>query len=94
MIQFFHVNKSYPPDQHALEDVTFKAEKGEFVCLTGPSGAGKTTLLKLIFGAERADDGQILVDGRNISRLGRKQIAQLRRSIGVHPAEQSSPAVH
>jgi cell division transport system ATP-binding protein len=83
MIQFFHVNKSYPPDQTALADISFKVEKGEFVCLTGPSGAGKTTLLKLIFCAERADDGQILVDGRNISRLGRRQTALLRRSIGV-----------
>jgi cell division transport system ATP-binding protein len=83
MIQFFHVYKSYQKNQIALNDISFKIEKGDFVCLTGPSGSGKTTLLKLIFGAERANEGQILVDGRNIARLGRRQVAHLRRSIGV-----------
>ncbi len=83
MIQLFHVYKSYQRDNAALFDINFKIEKGDFVCLTGPSGAGKTTLLKLIFCAERVSEGQILVDGRNISRLSRLQVALLRRSIGV-----------
>lgn len=79
----FHVYKSYQRDQAALIDINLNVEKGAFVCLTGPSGAGKTTLLKLIFCGERASEGQILVDGRNIVRLKGKQIARLRRSIGV-----------
>ena len=82
MIQLFHVYKAYQ-DSPALIDVNLKLEKGEFVCITGPSGAGKTTLLKLIFCAEQPDEGQILVDGRNISRLHRKHMALLRQSIGV-----------
>ncbi len=83
MIRLFHVSKSYARDTTALADINLTVEKGEFVCLTGPSGAGKTTLLKLIFCAEQADEGQILVDGRNIVRMRRTQVAELRRSIGV-----------
>nr|AAO22862.1 cell division protein [Myxococcus xanthus] len=58
-------------------------EKGEFVFLTGPSGAGKTTLLKLIFCAEKATKGQILVGGRNIARIRESAVPYLRRNIGV-----------
>jgi cell division transport system ATP-binding protein len=83
MIQMFHVYKWYQRDIAALADINLRVDKGDFICLTGPSGAGKTTLLKLIFSAESATEGQILVDGRNISRLRRHQIALLRRSIGV-----------
>jgi cell division transport system ATP-binding protein len=57
--------------------------RGEFVFLTGPSGAGKTTLLKLIFAAERPSEGQIVVLGRNIARLGAGAVPELRRRIGV-----------
>lgn len=83
MIQMFHVYKSYQGENPALVDINLKIDKGDFVCITGPSGAGKTTLLKLIFCAEQANEGQILVDGRNVSRLRRPQISLLRRSIGV-----------
>ena len=51
--------------------------------MTGPSGAGKTSLLKLIFGAERPSEGQIVVLGRNIGRLGESAVPPLRRKIGV-----------
>ena len=83
MIQLFHVTKRYGADPPILNDVTLNVEKGEFVWLTGPSGAGKTTLLKLLFCAERPTDGQILVGGRNIGRIGQSGIPYLRRNIGV-----------
>jgi len=83
MIQMFHVSKYYRRDTPALEDITLRVEKGEFVFLTGPSGAGKTTLLKLIFCAEAPERGQILVNGRNIARLNESSIPYLRRNIGV-----------
>ena len=83
MIQLFHVTKSYPGDPPALSDVSFQVGKGEFVFLTGRSGAGKTTLIRLLFGAERANSGQVLIDGQNIARLNRHAIALLRRRIGV-----------
>ena len=83
MIQLFHVTKRYGNDPPILSDVTLNVEKGEFVWLTGPSGAGKSTLLKLLFCAERPSEGQILVGGRNIGRIGQSGIPYLRRNIGV-----------
>jgi cell division transport system ATP-binding protein len=57
--------------------------RGEFVFLTGRSGAGKSTLLRLLFGAERASSGEVVVDGQNVARLNRRALAHLRRRIGV-----------
>jgi cell division transport system ATP-binding protein len=79
----FHVSKSYGAGSFALRDVSLEFRKGEFVFLTGPSGAGKTTLLKLLFSAEQPSEGQIVVLGRNIARLGRTAVPLLRRRIGV-----------
>ncbi len=83
MIQLFHVFKSYPGDPPVLHDVNLQIGKSEFVFLTGPSGAGKSTLLKLIFAAEPATKGQVLVAGRNIARIRESSIPYLRRNIGV-----------
>lgn len=82
MIQMFHVYKYYGKDHVALDDINLKIEKGEFVFLVGSSGAGKSTLLKLIICEERAEQGQILIGGINISRLKENQIPFLRRNIG------------
>ena len=83
MIQAFHVYKQYNRESHALLDVTLAVEKGDFVFLTGASGAGKTTLLKLIFREEVPSQGQILVNGRNVSAIPESKIPHLRRTIGV-----------
>ena len=83
MIQTYHVYKKYNRESAALSDVTLKVDKGEFVFLTGPSGAGKTTFLKLIFREESPTQGQILVNGRNVSAIPESKIPFLRRSIGV-----------
>jgi cell division transport system ATP-binding protein len=83
MIRMFHVCKSYVNAPPCLTDVNLHIEKGEFVFITGPSGAGKTTLLKLIFCAERATSGQVLVDGCNLARLRSSAVPFLRRNVGV-----------
>jgi len=83
MIRVFHLYKSYLPTVAVLQDVSFTLEAGDFVFLTGPSGAGKTTLLRLLFAAERPKSGQILINGKNITSFSRRQIAHVRRSIGV-----------
>ncbi len=82
MIQLFHVYKQYT-DGLALADVTVHVKKAEFVFLTGPSGAGKSTLLKLIFCAEPATSGQLLVFGKNVAKLSGRAVPYLRRNIGV-----------
>ncbi len=54
---------------HALTDVSFEVQDGEFLCLIGPNGAGKTTMLKAIVGAISPQEARILLDGREISGL-------------------------
>jgi len=83
MIEMFHVYKSYPNAPPCLSEITMRIDKGEFVFVTGPSGAGKTTLLKLIFCAERASSGQVLVNGRNLARIKGSAVPFLRRNVGV-----------
>ncbi len=83
MIHLYHVHKRYPEAVTALQDITFDIPKGDFFFITGPSGAGKTTLLRLLFHDEKPTSGQILIDGRNLTRLPRTQIPHLRRGIGV-----------
>jgi cell division transport system ATP-binding protein len=82
IVRMFHVYRSYGA-KNALVDVTLDIYKNEFLFISGPSGAGKTTLLKLLYLAEPVSDGQILVDGINLSRIPRKKIALLRRNFGI-----------
>ena len=83
MIEFHHVSKTYGPALRALNDITLAIRKGELVFLAGTSGAGKSTLLKLIFRDQEPSAGQILVDGKNITRLPSHGVAALRRRIGL-----------
>jgi ABC-type ATPase involved in cell division len=83
MIRVFNVHKAYDHHTTVLTALTFHIAKGEMVFLTGPSGAGKTTLLRLLYGAERPDGGQIIVNGRNIARLQHRHLPLLRRSLGL-----------
>jgi cell division transport system ATP-binding protein len=67
----------------ALRGVTLSVADGDAVLLTGPSGAGKSTLLKLIFAAEKADRGDLLINGHSLGRLRASSIPYVRRNIGV-----------
>jgi len=66
----------------ALKEIDLRIRTGEFVFITGPSGAGKTTLLRLIFGAEPPTEGQIIINGINLSRISGTKLDLLRRKIG------------
>ena len=81
MIQLFHVSKNFGANL-ALSDISLRIRKGEYVFITGPSGAGKTTLLRLLFGAGRPTEGQILIDRINLNRISRLNLDLLRRRIG------------
>lgn len=83
MIQFHNLYLAYQREATALQNISFRVQRGEFVFLTGPSGAGKTTLLRLIYGALMPTRGQVLIDGQNITRLASSQLPFLRRTIGV-----------
>jgi cell division transport system ATP-binding protein len=86
MIELHRVWKIYavgPVKVPALSDVSFRIAKGEFVTLRGPSGSGKTTLLRLLYRDDIPSEGEVEVLGEEVSRLGRKEVAALRRSIGV-----------
>ncbi len=83
MIQVFNLIKTYGGAAPALADISFSVKDGEFVFLTGPSGAGKTTLFKILFGGEKYDQGQVLVNGVNVGKLSEENLFFLRRDIGV-----------
>ena len=83
MITFDHVFKRYPNGREALSDLSFEVAAGEILFLTGHSGAGKSTLLKLIALIERPTRGQLIVNGQNVSGVGRRKIPAFRRQIGM-----------
>jgi cell division transport system ATP-binding protein len=83
MIRLHNASKYFHPQIPVLQEISFSIHRGEFVFVTGASGAGKTTLLRLLYGAERADEGQVVVEGRNLGRLRSREIARLRRRIGI-----------
>ncbi len=83
MIHFDSVTKRYDGTGDALRNLSFEVERGEMVFLTGSSGAGKSTLLKLIALIERPTRGQVLMEGRNISRMPAREIPKHRRKLGV-----------
>lgn len=82
MIHFHDVSKYYD-NQTALRNITFSIEKGEMVFITGPSGSGKSTLMKLIYLAEKPDEGTISIAGWEIDKMKKSSIPLLRRGIGV-----------
>ena len=82
IIRMFHVHKRFAT-KPALIDISLNLFKNEFIFLTGPSGAGKSTLLKLLYLGESISEGQILIDGMNLSRISRSRAPLLRRKLGI-----------
>lgn len=79
-IEFVHVCKSFD-DLPVLIDVTFAVRRGEMVVVLGRSGVGKSVMLKNILGFLHPDEGQVLVEGRDISRLNEQDLAEVRRRV-------------
>ena len=82
MIVFEKVTKKFG-EIVALEDVSFRVEKGEFIFLTGSSGAGKTTVIKLILGEYLPTEGEVEVVGEKVNKVPKRKIHRLRRKLGV-----------
>ena len=82
IIRMFHVHKNYGANK-ALVDVTLDISKNEFLFISGPSGACKTTLLKLLYLGETVSEGQVLIEGMNLSRISHQRIPFLRRKFGI-----------
>lgn len=71
-----------------VDDVSFSVKDGEMLVITGPNGGGKSTIAKLLMGIERADSGEILLDGRNLSAMNVDE----RANAGIGYAFQQPPA--
>jgi len=82
MITVSHVSKRYPGGYEALRNVSAQVEPGEMLFITGHSGAGKSTLLKMIGGIERPTSGSVVINGKNITSMGRATLPFLRRNFG------------
>ena len=82
MIQFINVNKEYPNGTVGLRDINVKIEDGEFAFLVGASGAGKSTFTKLMIREITPTSGSILIDGKGIHRLRKREIPIFRRNMG------------
>ncbi len=82
-IEFKNVNKIYKMGEvqiKALDNTSFNIEKGELVCILGPSGAGKTTCLNILGGMDSLTSGEVLVDGKFINKLNDKELINYRRN--------------
>lgn len=82
-IEFKNVNKIYKMGEieiNALRDTSFEIEKGELVCILGPSGAGKTTCLNILGGMDRLTSGSVIVDNVRIDKLNEKELIRYRRN--------------
>ncbi len=81
-VKFENVYKRYQMGEvtiTASDGVSFEIEKGEFAVIVGASGAGKTTILNMLGGMDSCDEGSIIVDGRDVAALGKKELISYRR---------------
>ena len=83
MIEFKNVSKVYNNGTEALRNLSLSIAKGDFVFIVGSSGAGKSTFLKLIMREEVPNSGEIVVNGRKLSTVRKRDVPYLRRTMGI-----------
>lgn len=77
MIEIKNITKSFD-SLKVLKGIDLHIDKGEVVCIVGPSGAGKTTLLQIIGTLDKADSGTVIIDGKDVTKLNQKSLAKFR----------------
>lgn len=83
ILELSHVYKTYQNDRHALKNISFKANTGDFIFLTGHSGAGKSTLFKILSAQESATSGSVSVFEKDMNEYNHHNIHEYRRQIGI-----------
>ncbi len=83
MIEFRNVTKVYSTGITAVDNTSLEIEKGEFVFIVGSSGCGKSTLMKMLMKEVEPTEGQIFVNGIDITKISKRRIPNLRRSMGI-----------
>ena len=88
-IEIKKIDKTYignknSKDIHVLESVNFDIKEGEFFCILGPSGCGKSTLLNIMAGFERADAGEVMINGQKIIESNQERLIIL-QELGLFP---------
>ncbi len=83
VVAFRKVGKRYEGGDVGLQDVSFEVRRGEFVFLVGSSGSGKSTLMRLLIKEHDPTQGTILVGGRDLGEVTRKNVPHYRRNIGI-----------
>jgi cell division transport system ATP-binding protein len=83
IVELRRATKIYPGGHVALERVSLRVDKGEFVFLVGPTGCGKSTLIKMLIRELEPTEGEVLIAGRNIATLKKDRIPYLRRRVGT-----------
>ena len=83
LLELKNISKQYVDTDYVLRDVSLQINSGESVAIIGPSGSGKSTLLNIIGALDRPNSGQVLLDGRDITQLGDKELTIIRnKQIG------------
>src|SRR5437870_2637150 len=83
VLEMKDVVKFYAGDKPVLDGVSFRIYQGETKIIIGASGSGKSTILKLIMGLDKPDEGQIFVEGEDITKFGETQLVRVRQKIGM-----------
>ncbi len=83
LIRIKNVRKQYKNGLVAIQDLSLKIEKGDFVFIIGSTGCGKSTLIKMLYREEKPTSGQILIGGIDVGKIWNRKVYKLRRKIGV-----------